>query len=1117
MTDIPPAAFKPVSPQDWETLIDDFQYGGLRRHKWTTLSPVLLDLALSSILKRDFPLKLHLLLFLEEFSDSFLLEPISLDRLLDSLRLVIQSPADGFHITLPLKDQFLVSTTSIFISLDVFNKFDIRYAESLVELLLIIVNRPNHGPDRQTRAVACECLRELERFYPCLLSDIAGHLWSLCQNERTHASQSYILLFTLVIHNIVALESNVSVLNTSVPLVPFNVPQSLLAGGSSNSTNTCLNYKELRRAMAFLLESPQVLTPCGMVEFMAMITPVAISLELQPSMLKVQFFGMVYSYNPILCHVVLMLYLRFMDAFDGQESEIARRLMLMSREAQHYLVFRLLALHWLMGFNELISSREVKKKKAMAVEMRLSFYPRVFDPLALKALKLDLLAFCSICIESLKSESASDAGKSVDKLFGDGLVSVSAFKWLPPGSTETAVAFRAFREFLIGGSSHSATDPSTIRTLLESTIFNTLQRMLVDMMLEYQRLVPVIVAFIDRLLGCQKHHWLGERLLQTFDENLIPKVKMDYRLVSCFPIFDRIAENNTIPPSRLLELLTKFMVFLVEKHGPDTGLKSWSQGSKVLGVCRTMLMHHHSSRLFCRLSRLLAFSCLYFPDLEVRDNARIYLRMLICIPGKKLRDMLNLWEQFLGISPSPHSSSFFNIQSPRTSHDLKKLRNVSSYVHLERVIPLLVRQSWSLSLSTFGVGNNKPDYLQGITDSELMESEERDIDGSTDIQILETERVGQPQEPLRVMDSKISEILGTLRRHFSCIPDYRHMPGLKVKIFCTLRFESEPFNRVWGVDSPASGMDGVDTLPAMYATVLNFSSSAPYGSIASYHIPFLLGEPPRNGHVSGESMPLDIVPVNSGPGEQERFRAPVTIELEPREPTPGLLDVSIQTNSENGQIIRAQLHGISVGIEDMFLRAIVPPDTPVEAMPGYYSNLFTALWEACGTPSNTGRETFPLKGGKGIAAISGTRSVKLLEVPATSLIRATERYLAPFVVSVIGEPLVNIVKNSGIIRDVSWKDVASDSSPDASTSESGFDGGPLHLTYFAAGEDESESLVSTSKKTMGCFHILIFLPPRFHLLFQLEVCDISTLVQIRTDHWPCLAYIDDYLEALYLA
>jgi AP-5 complex subunit beta-1 len=478
---LPPAAppSKPLSVQDWENLIDDFQYGGPRRQKWSSLYPIpsLLDLALSSIHKRDFPLKLHLLLFLEEFCDALFIsqETQFLDRLLDTLRLIIQSPLDGTHITFALKDQMLVSTTSIFITLDVFHRFGIHYTENLVELLLIIVNRPNHGTDRQTRAVACECLRELERSHPCLLSDIAGHLWSLCQNERTHASQSYILLFTWVIHNIVVNKSSVSILNTSVPLVPFNVPQSLLLGGSSNSANAGLNYKELRRAMAFLLESPQVLTPCGMVEFMAMITPVAVALELQASMLKVQFFGLICSYDPMLCHVVLMLYLQFSDAFDGQEGEIARRLLLISRQAQHHLVFRLLALHWLMGFNELISSREVNKKKALVVEMGLSFYPRVFDPLALKALKLDLLAFCAICMESLRSESGSDAGKSGEKLFGDGIVSVSAFQWLPPASTETAVAFRAFRKFLIGGSSHSDADPSTTGILMESTIFNTLQ------------------------------------------------------------------------------------------------------------------------------------------------------------------------------------------------------------------------------------------------------------------------------------------------------------------------------------------------------------------------------------------------------------------------------------------------------------------------------------------------------------------------------------------------------------------------------------------------------------------------------------------------------------------
>lgn len=914
-------------------------------------------------------------------------------------------------------------------------------------------------------------------------------------------SQSYILLFTRVVYDIVIQKSNASILNTSLPLVPFNVPTFDFAFG--------LNYKELRRAMAFLLEPPhvQVLTPFGMVEFMTMIIPIAVALELQASMLKVQFFGMVYSYDPMLCHVVLMLYLRFFDAFDGQESEICRRLILVSKEAQNSLVFRLLALHWFLGLKG-----DDKKKKGM-VETGLSLYPSVFDPLALKALKLDLLA---LCMESLKSESDSDMGNnSVEKLFEDGLVSVSAFKWLPPRSTETAVAFRAFHKFLISGSSHFDTDPSTTTSIMESNIFHSLKGMLVDMMLECQKLVPVIVAFVDRLLGCQKHRWLGERLLQTFDENLLPKVVMDYKLASCFPVFDRIAENDTIPPSRLLELLIKFMVFLVEKHGPDTGIKSWSQGSKVLGVCRTMLMHHHSSRLFLRLSHLLAFTCLYFPDLEVRDNARIYLRMLICVPGKKLRDMLNLGEQLLGISPSPLSSSIFNIQSPRTSHNIKKSRNISSYVHLERVVPLLVKQSWSLSLSTLGVDSSKSGYLEGIRDSEPA-VEEREIDGSTEIHIPETERFDQSKVPLRVMDSKISEILGTLRRYFSCIPDYRHMPGLKVGISCTLRFESEPFNREWGVDSPASGLDGVDALPAIYATVLKFSSSAPYGSLPSYHIPFLLGEPSRNEYVSRQQVPSEIVPVENSDGEEENFRAPVMVELEPREPTPGLIDVSIETNAENGQIIRAQFHSIPVGIEDMFLMATVPSDIPKEVIPGYYSELFSALWEACGTSSNTGRETFPLKGGKGVAAINGTQSVKLLEVPATSLIRATEHYLAPFVVSVIGEPLVNIVKDGGIIRDIIWKDVASDSSLVDTTSVTGFDGGPLHLTYFD-GEDERESVVSTGKRNMGCFHILIFLPPRFHLLFQMEVCDFSTLVRIRTDHWPCLAYIDDYLEALILA
>ncbi|XP_022146370.1 LOW QUALITY PROTEIN: uncharacterized protein LOC111015598, partial [Momordica charantia] len=152
----------------------------------------------------------------------------------------------------------------------------------------------------------------------------------------------------------------------------------------------------------------------------------------------------------------------------------------------------------------------------------------------------------------------------------------------------------------------------------------------------------------------------------------------------------------------------------------------------------------------------------------------------------------------------------------------------------------------------------------------------------------------------------------------------------------------------------------------------------------------------------------------------------VAVELEPREPTPGLVDVSIESTAGSGQMIRGQLQSISVGLEDLFLKAVIPSDISTDEIPSSYSDLFNDLGST---------------------------------------------YL---------------------------------------------DRGPLRLTYFST-EDETGSPISSHKRNMGHFHILIFLPPRFHLLFQVEVSDFSTLVRIRTDHWPCLAYVDDYLEALFLA
>nr|GEZ53987.1 AP-5 complex subunit beta-1 [Tanacetum cinerariifolium] len=52
------------------------------------------------------------------------------------------------------------------------------------------------------------------------------------------------------------------------------------------------------------------------------------------------------------------------DVFSGQENEVISRLLLISRETQHVLVFRLLALHWSSGFMGLVmSKRKIRQCK----------------------------------------------------------------------------------------------------------------------------------------------------------------------------------------------------------------------------------------------------------------------------------------------------------------------------------------------------------------------------------------------------------------------------------------------------------------------------------------------------------------------------------------------------------------------------------------------------------------------------------------------------------------------------------------------------------------------------------------------------------------------------------
>lgn len=421
------------------------------------------------------------------------------------------------------------------------------------------------------------------------------------------------------------------------------------------------------------------------------------------------------------------------------------------------------------------------------------------------------------------------------------------------------------------------------------------------------------------------------------------------------------------------------------------------------------------------------------------------------------------------------------------------------------------------------------------------------------------EKKGRPSDAIpRVMDARTSTILGILRQHFEEIPDYRNGFGVKINVRCTLRFLGEVLLRLV---AEAEGLSDSSTdpgsWPAIYAVVISFLTTGLYGAIPSVHVPFLLSEPPKNRswRTPGTDSPTSVITeVDSSKGKGKTFHEDsdddrdhhvlflepgskddedviysetVIVELEPKQPVPTLVDAHIVFSDEEGHTVQGQLDSIPVGIEDLFQKPLLPPKLPHCDQAEYLFSLYKALFEACSGPGRLGTETFVLKNAESKAGVSieGSESVKLLEGQADRIVGAVEQWLGPFVVAVSGNSLISMVKDGGMLHHPVFLE------DDYSFHSGGGDRGWPAILRLEDSKDRVDEQSSSSgsvratllgpevgsKGGLGCFHVLIFLPPRYHLLLRMEVSDWSTLVRIRTDHWPCLAHVDEFLEALVMS
>jgi len=353
------------------------------------------------------------------------------------------------------------------------------------------------------------------------------------------------------------------------------------------------SIKEFKRAVAYILQNLYLLTEFGMLEFVTRFVNIANALELHGSLLRPTVSSLLYAYNPVMIHVVLVTYTQFMRAFEGEEDAIVKRLAILCREGQQPLPIRLLGLHWLLGL-----AKERQLGTSIIAPEAPGLYPRMYDPLALQALKLETLAQCAAQLPSgdgmVKSEGDVGMGifkvlkmsatpaDAASKILNEGLLCLSSFTWLPPSSTETQITFFVLHDFLTAAVPHKGSSPvADIGKFTKSPLFCTIQLILVQMALKILTLIPNILKLVDQLLACDAHHSLGEHLLRTFNDDLLPQLAPNRTLPAYFPLLERIAENKSIPPARLLELLTLYIRKRVEECKGDGGLRLWHRGNQV--------------------------------------------------------------------------------------------------------------------------------------------------------------------------------------------------------------------------------------------------------------------------------------------------------------------------------------------------------------------------------------------------------------------------------------------------------------------------------------------------------------------------------------------------------
>lgn len=286
----------------------------------------------------------------------------------------------------------------------------------------------------------------------------------------------------------------------------------------------------------------------------------------------------------------------------------------------------------------------------------------------------------------------------------------------------------------------------------------------------------------------------------------------------------------------------------------------------------------------------------------------------------------------------------------------------------------------------------------------------------------------------------------------------------------------------------------------------------------------------------------------------------LVLALRPVAPVPTTFDVQFVFNDASGQLCQGDLPAVSVSFPDLFLclpvATVFPKGCEFETRwrtvrPWRHAvvvtSLFNSLWDLFGdgvVDAGGGRGGGGVESSESSSSSSSSvgSSMKLLRLPREVVLSKIRRNLGPFVepsTSVSVSPTAAASPNDSgrtetesRMDDSGWlirPNVEPDLGEDVDAEEAWYateqhhrrhrrhrNNNDMHSSSSSSSRDGKEKEEEVLEKSVSdspnvqTVRVVVFLPPRYHILFKFRVCAHSTLIRMRTDRWQLLSEMDRY-------